>query len=136
MSLPEGVVVPADPELVLSGWAHTTLPTLSDTATGWTTGTRQPVGVTPTNTVLFRCIGGVDDNIVMTRYRVDVMVWGTGKPGDEGRRNRIARTLFACMQREFRCTLFAAPVSVPDPADSTKTLTMFTVEILLRGDQA
>lgn len=129
-----GVVIPSDPELVLTGWAARTLPTLSDTQ-GWTTGTQATPGVTPTNTVLFRCIGGVDDNLVLTRYRVDVRVWGTGKPGDEQRRNRVARTLFALLQRQFRCSLFAAPVSVPDPADNTKTLTLFTIEILLRGDQ-
>ena len=129
-----GVVVPPDAELVLTGWAHETLPTLADTQ-GWKTGNQIPDGTTPVNTVIFKCIGGVDDNLVLSRYRVDVRVWGTGKPGDEGRRSRIARTLLAVMQRNFRCTLFAAPVSVPDPADNTKTLTLFTVEILLRGDQ-
>lgn len=132
--LESGVVLPADAELVLTGWAHTVLPTLADTQ-GWSTGNRLPAGVTPTNTVIFTAIGGIEDNLVLTRSRVDVRVWGTGKPGDEARRSRIARTLFAVMQRQFRCTLFSAPASVPDPADNTKTLTLFTVEILLRGDQ-
>jgi len=60
-------------------------------------------------------------------------VWGDGT---EANRSRTARLLLAHLNKQFRCRQFAAPVPLPDPADNTKTLTLFTVELLLRGTQS
>lgn len=129
------VVVPADPEKVVVDFIHDDLiPTLSD-LNGWTVSTRITTGTTPKNHIGVRSVGGSDEQVVADRARVDVRVWADGTTATEAQRSRVSRLLLAHLRRQFRCRLFAAPVPLPDPADTTKTLTLFTVELLLRGTQ-
>lgn len=127
-------VVAVDVEKAMTDWLFATFPTLSGMS-GWKCGTRVESGVTPTQFVAVRAVGGSADNILAMRWRVDFRVWGDGTLAGEGARFRAARTLLAVLQRDFRAVVFAAPVNLPDPADDTKTLTLFTVEVLLRGQQ-
>jgi hypothetical protein len=126
------LVIPADPEKVVVDFIHDLIPTLSD-LTGWTVSTKIPDGQTPVKRIGVRSIGGSDEQVVADRPRVDIRVWGDGT---EANRSRVARLLLAHLRKQFRVSLFAAPVPLPDPADNTKTLTLFTVELLLRGTQS
>lgn len=126
------LVVPADPERTVVDFIHDLIPTLPDLA-GWSVSTIIPAGVTPTKRIAVRSIGGSDEQVVAARPRVDIRVWGDGT---EANRSRVARLLLAHLQRQFRVSVFASPVPLPDPADNTKTLTLFTVELLLRGTQS
>lgn len=129
------VVVPADSEKVVVDFIYNELiPTLPDLA-GWTVSTVIAPGVTPRNHIGIRVIGGTDEQFVASRSRVDIRVWAGGGVATEAQRSRVSRMLLAHLQRKFRCSLFAAPIPLPDPADPTKTLTLFTVELLLRGTQ-
>lgn len=129
------VVVPADPEQVVVDFIHDELiPTLADLS-GWTVSTRIAAGETPVNHIAVRSVGGSDEQVVADRFRVDVRVWADGTLRTEGKRSRVARLLLAHLRRKFRVRLFASPVPLPDPADPTKTLTLFTVELLLKGQQ-
>jgi len=126
------LVTPADPEKVVVDFLYGLTQTLPDLS-GWNVSTKIPDGQTPVKRVAVRSVGGTDEQIVADRTRVDVRVWGDGT---EVNRSRTARLLLAHLRRQFRCRLFAAPVPLPDPADNTKTLTLFTVELLLRGNQS
>lgn len=127
------LVVPADPEKTVVDFIHDSLiPTLPDLS-GWTVSTVIPAGTTPVKRIGVRSIGGSGEQVVADRPRVDVRVWGDGT---ESSRSRVARMLLAHLQKQFRCRIFASPVPLPDPADNTKTLTLFTVELLLRGTQS
>ena len=126
------LVIPADPEKVVVDFIHDLIPTLPD-LNGWTVSTVIPAGVTPVKRIAVRSIGGSDEQVVADRPRVDIRVWGDGT---EANRSRIARLLLAHLRRQFRCRVFASPVPLSDPADNTKMLTLFTVELLLRGTQS
>lgn len=130
------LVIPADPELVVVNFIHDELiPSLSD-LTGWTVSTRVPDGQTPRRHIGVRSVGGSDEQFVADRYRIDVRVWADGTVSTEVERSRVARMLLAHLRRRFRARLFASPVPLPDPVDPTKTLTLFTIELLLKGTQA
>ena len=126
------LVVPADPEKVVVDFIHDLIPTLPDLS-GWVVSTIIPAGKTPSKRIAVRSVGGTDEQVVADRPRVDIRVWGDGT---EANRSRTARLLLAHLRRQFRCRVFASPVPLPDPADNTKTLTLFTVELLLRGAQS
>ena len=126
------VVVPADPEKTVVDFIHALIPTLPDLS-GWTVSTKIPDGVTPVKRIAVRSIGGSDEQFVADRPRLDIRVWGDGT---EANRSRISRLILAHLRRQFRCRTFAAPVPLPDPADNTKMLTLFSVELLLRGTQS
>lgn len=126
------LVIPADPEKTVVDFLYALIPTLTD-LTGWTVSTVVPAGQTPVKRITVRSIGGTDEQVVADRPRVDIRVWGDGT---EANRSRVARLLLAHLRRQFRCRVFASPVPLPDPADNTKTLTLFSVELLLRGTQS
>lgn len=128
------VVVPADADKVVVDYLYDLMPKLADTK-GWKVGTRISAGQNPTNFVQVKTIGGGDEQIVASRPRVDIRVWADGTINTEGQRKRVARMLLACLQKRFRCKVFAAPIDVPDPANDSREITLFTVELILRGTQ-
>lgn len=128
-------MIPADAEKRVVDLIHDRLiPSVSALA-GFTVGTRVAPGKTPTNFIRVRNIGGTSESYA-ERWRVDVMVWTDGSIGSEAQRNRTASILLACLRKYLRCTVFATPIPLPDPADNTKTMSLFTVELLLKGNQA
>lgn len=129
------LVIPADPEKTVVDFIHDDLIPMLPDLFGWSVSTVVPAGATPKNHIGVRSIGGSDEQFVADRARVDVRVWADGTSATEAQRSRVARLLLAHLRKQFRCRLFASPVPLPDPADTTKTLTLFTVELLLRGAQ-
>lgn len=129
------VVVPADAEKAIVDVIHDTLiPSLPDLS-GFTVGTVMAAGVSPKNYIRVRTIGGGSADYA-ERTRVDVMVWTDGTIGTEAKRGRISRLLMAHLRKNLRCKIFATPIPLPDPADPTKTISLFTVELLLKGAQS
>lgn len=130
------VVVPVDAEKLVVDCIHDQIiPNITDLA-GFTVGTVMGAGVTPKNFIHIRSIGGVSDGFVADTNRVDVRVWCDGTIGTESKRNRVARMVLAHLRQKLRAKVFASPVPLPDPADPTKTLTLFTIELFLRGRSA
>ena len=128
-------LVPDDAEKRVVDVIHDKLiPNLPE-LTGFTVGTRVPDGVTPRNFVQVRTIGGTDFNTGIDRVRVDVKVWTDGTISTEAARNRTARIVLAHLRKYLGCKVFATPIPLPDPADNTKNLTLFTIELFLRGTQ-
>lgn len=127
-------VLPADAEKVVVGFIHDDLLPLPDLA-GWSVSTVIPPGVTPVNRIAVRTIGGDDPSTIGPAdwWRLDVRVWADGTHATEAQRSRTARLVLAHLRRRFHARTFAAPVALPDVADPTKVLTLFTVEVLLRG---
>lgn len=126
----------ADAELLLTDWLFalvngTEVPGLS----GWSVGTTIKPGTTPANAIRVRTVGGVEEQRVADRPRLDVRLWGDGSYLTEGAVKRNARALMARIRRDFRATVVLDPIALPDPADTTKTHVMFTVELLTRGTQ-
>lgn len=125
-----------DAEKLLTDWlfalvSGTEVPGVS----GWSVGTTIKPGTTPTNAIRVRVIGGVEEQRVADRPRLDVRLWGDGSYTTEGAVKRNARAVMARIRRDFRATVVLDPIALPDPADATKTHVMFTVELLTRGVQ-
>ena len=126
----------ADAEKLLTDWlfalvSGSEVPGVS----GWSVGTTIKPGTTPTNAIRVRVIGGVEDNRVADRPRLDVRMWSDGSYTTEGALKRNARAILARIRRDFRANVVLDPIALPDPADATKTHVMFTVELLTRGAQ-
>jgi len=134
------LITQADAQKVLTDYLYATAPTLSlptlDLPDPWSVGTVVQPGVTPTKAIRVRTIGGVDEQYVADRPRLDVRVWGDGTYLTESDTARTARILLAHLRRDLRATVVADPIALPDPADGSKTHVIFTVELLLRGDQS
>lgn len=125
-----------DAEKLLTDWlfalvSGTEVPGVS----GWSVGTTIKPGTTPANAIRVRLVGGVEEQRVADRPRLDVRLWSDGSYTTEGAVKRNARALMARIRRDFRATVVLDPIALPDPADSTKTHVMFTVELLTRGVQ-
>lgn len=128
-------IVPDDAEKRVVDVIHDKLIPALPELVGYTVGTVVPAGVTPKNFVQVRTIGGTDAAVVADRVRVDVRVWADGTIATEAARSRTARTLLGHLRKFLPCKVFASPIALPDPADNTKNLTLFTIEVLLRGTQ-
>ena len=125
-----------DAEKLLTDWLFTLVSgTDVPGVSGWSVGTTIKPGTTPANAIRVRVVGGVEEQRVADRPRVDVRLWGDGSYMTEGAVKRNARALMARIRRDFRATVFLDPIALPDPADTTKTHVMFTVELLTRGTQ-
>ena len=125
-----------DAEKLLTDWLFTLVSgTEIPGVSGWSVGTTIKPGATPTNAIRVRTNGGVEEQRVADRPRLDVRLWGDGSYMTEGAVKRNARALMARIRRDFRATVFLDPIALPDPADTTKTHVMFTVELLTRGTQ-
>lgn len=91
------------------------------------------------NFVRVRRIGGVEATLNHDRPMVDVLVWSES----DARRMRVGSYLWAALRAAdgdlvedavlvYQSTVLG-PRQMPDPADSTKTVCMFTVQLLLRA---
>lgn len=134
------LVVQPDPEKVLTDFLDALLPTLDETPTTgpapWTVGTKVKPGTTPVNAVRVRMIGGAGEGSTHSRPRLDVRVWGDGTAKGESTAKTVARLLHGHITRSLRASTFASPVVLPDPADGSRTVVLFTVQLLTKGAQA
>jgi hypothetical protein len=125
-----------DAEKLLTDWLFTLVSgTDVSGVSGWSVGTTIKPGTTPANAIRVRAVGGVEEQRVADRPRLDVRLWGDGSYLTEGALKRNARAILARLRRDFRCVVALDPIALPDPADSTKTHVMFTIELLTRGTQ-
>ena len=131
-------VVPADAERLVKDYAQSVTPSLPTPPAGssWAVRTTIPKGITPTWTIQVRMVGGVEEQRVSERPMVDVRVWADGSTNTDGIRSAAARALLGLLREHFRCRTFALPVPLPDPADNSKTHTLFTVQLLTKGVQS
>ena len=133
------VVVPADAEQVVLARVKQliTAAVLPAPPTGkaWTASKTVPDGVTPSWFIQVRVVGGESAGEVADRALVDVRVWADGTSATEGVRSLAARTLLARIRQAIPCRVFALPVPLPDPADTSKIHTLFTIQPLLKGTQ-
>lgn len=127
-------VIPVDPEKVVVDVVYGLLDVVSD-FDGFKVGTRVTDGVTPHNFVQVRMAGGNSVDTIADRVRLDVRVWTDGTINTEAQRSRVARALVGHLRKALPCRVFASPIPLPDPADNTKNLTLFSIELLLRGTQ-
>lgn len=126
-----------DAEKLLTDWLFTLVSgTDVPGVSNWSVGTTIKPGTTPTNAIRVRTVGGVEEQRVADRPRLDVRLWGDGSYLTEGAVKRDARAILARLRRDFRCAVALDPIALPDPADTTRTHVMFTVELLTRGTQA
>jgi len=101
----------------------------------WARRTVIDSGVTPTWTIQVRVVGGTPEQVVADRPLVDLRIWADGTAATDATRSRAARVLLAHLRRRLPCRIFAAPVPLPDPADTSKVHTLFTIQPLIRGEQ-
>ena len=133
------IVVQADAEKLVTDFVKTLIDDgkipAPPAGSAWKRGTRIAPGTTPLWFIQVRLVGGTSDSQISERPLVDVRVWADGTPLTEATRSLAARILLAHLRREFGCQVFAVPVPLPDPADPSKVHTLFTVQLLTRGDQ-
>lgn len=129
------LVVQQDAEKYLTDYLFTLLPSIPQAA-GYSVGTRVKDNVTPVNAIRVRLIGGVTEQRVSARPRLDVRVWASGDAATESAAKTLARILHGCIERDLKARTFAVPVPLPDPADPSKTLVLFSVELLTKGVQS
>lgn len=123
-----------DAELVVVDWLYDSAATIPDLA-DWKFGTVVEANTTPTNYVQVRLIGGLPEQAVADRPRLDLRLWGDGTYATEDAVKRAARAVIARMRRDLRAVVVMSPIPLPDPADQAKTHVMCTVELLTRGTQ-
>lgn len=102
----------------------------------YSVGTRVEPGVTPVNAMRVRLVGGVSEGRTHARPRVDFRFWGDGTAKGEAAVKAAARKVLAHLERDFRLSVFAEPVPLPDPADASRIHVLFTIELLTRGVQS
>lgn len=129
------LVVQADALLVASTYLAAAVPAVSDPAGFAFGGSDIKAHVTPVNKVMCRYVGGIAEGRTHARPRIDVLVWADGTVATQGKALKMARTLHGLMRRDLRTRDFASPVILPDPADSSKKLALFTLELLTKGVQ-
>lgn len=134
------VVVGADAELLMANFVKTVIDSgalpATPAGTSWKRGTTIAAGVTPTWYIQIRMVGGEDEQRVTERPLVDLRVWADGTSATEATRSQAARILLAHIRAHFRCRVFALPVPLPDPVDTSKIHTLFTVQLLTKGTQS
>lgn len=129
------IVTQVDAEKFALDYLFALLPSIPEAA-GYTVGTRVEPNVTPSKAIRLRLIGGVTESRIAARPRLDVRIWADGSAATEGEAKRLARILLGHMEADLKCRTFAGPVPLPDPADASKVLVLFSVELLLRGVQS
>lgn len=128
-----------DAEKLLTDWLYALVTDDSPQVTevvDWSVGTTIKPGTTPTNAIRVRTVGGLEEQRVADRPRLDVRLWGDGSYLTEGALKRAARKVLARIRRDFRATVVLDPIALPDPVDPTRTHVLFTVELLTRGTAA
>lgn len=99
---------------------------------GFKHGTKLEAGTTPTKYIRYDLVGGSGEDRVGDRVTIRFQVW---LDGPEKERNRAANILIAQLLA-VRGRKTSGPVSLPDPADPMRSLTQFTVQLLLIGTQS
>jgi hypothetical protein len=120
-------------------------------ATGVLVGTKPRAGVLPQKYVRVRRVGGSEAFRVADSPRLQVQVWfGTGADAtDESNRVALAQLVWALLRGMrsaevtipawpvpvvcYRVATFGGPVTLPDPADVSRSITQLTVEVAMRG---
>jgi len=143
-----------DAELVAVTWLRARLAERTEPyAAGVTVGTRLVPGVSPTRYVRLRRLGGVELHMVADSPRLQAQIWyDAGAVTDEKNRTDLAQLVWALLHGIrgqsvtipgwpvpvvcYRVATVAGPMPVPDPADSTRTISQLTVEIGMRGRAA
>ena len=133
-------IIPADAERLMTDRVQAVIDAehlpAPPAGSAWKRGTIIAPNKTPQWFVHVRMVGGEDLGPVAERPLVDVRVWTDGTPATEATRSLAARVLLARIRQALPCRVFALPVPLPDPADPSKTLTLFTVQLLTRGAQS
>ena len=130
------LVIQADALKVAADYLAAAVPTVTDPAGFTFGGTDIQPTVTPVNKVMCRYIGGISEGPTHARPRIDVLVWADGTVSTQGKALKMARTLHGMMRRDLRTRDFASPVLLPDPANASKKLALFTIELLTKGVQS
>lgn len=129
------LVVAADPEKTLTDYLHGLLGTVAELS-GYSVGTTVQPGTTPSKAIRVQLTGGSDEGRTHSRPILDIRVWADGTQKTEADAKEVARILHGMIRRDFRARTFNSPVPLPDPADPTKTLVLFSVELLRAGVQS
>lgn len=127
------VVIPVDAERRVTDALPAILSRLPVAPGGWSYGTAVPAGVTPSWFIQVQGIGGQGEGVVAQRPLVDVRVWADGTYATRETESLAARTLLAHLTRAVRSRTVAVPVALPDPADQSRTHTLFTIQLLTKG---
>lgn len=124
------VVIPADALEYAAALIDKAIASVSNLH-GFTHGTELTPGVTPDRFIRYDLVTGSSENRVGDRVEIRFQVW---LEGPESERNRAAGIVLAQLLA-VRGRKTSGPVSLPDPADAMKSLTQFTIQLLLIGVQ-
>lgn len=130
------IVTQADALQVMADFLEEVLPTITDPAGFTFAGSDIPANTSPRMKVYCRHIGGVGQGRTHDRPRVDVLVWADGTVRTQADALHMARLLHGRARAALRTRDVASPVLLPDPADSSKRLALFTLELLTKGVQS
>jgi hypothetical protein len=130
------VVVQADALEVIAAFLAAEVPTIDDPAGFTFAGSDIPSASTPKWKVHCRHVGGVGEGRTHDRPRVDVLVWADGTVATQPVALEMSRILHGRARAALRTRDVASPVLLPDPADGSKRLALFTLELLTKGVQS
>ena len=132
------VVVQPDVEKMLVAFTLTRLSLLPDPPAGssWDVRTVVPAGVSPKWFIQVRDVGGAGDGRLVERPLVDFRMWADGTAATEATRSQAARRLLAELRAQYASSrTITRPTPLPDPVDPSKVHTLFTVQLLIKGQQ-
>lgn len=124
------VLVPQDALAIATDWAKELTTRVPDLAGFTVGGTNLTPGVTPAKHIRITVVGSGDYHRVGDRVSLRFQVW---REGTEKERNSVANQVLAHTRASLYARKESGPVSLPDPADRTKSLTQFEVSVLLIG---
>ncbi len=104
--------------------------------------TRMPPATTPGRYLLVRRVGGTRASTVVDAPRIDIMAWHDTDDARMGLAQFARGQLLALPGHlvdgtpVYRVGELTGPINMPDPLNDSRTVTMLTVEIRLRGAAA
>jgi metal-dependent amidase/aminoacylase/carboxypeptidase family protein len=128
-------VTPSDAELAVVTALRAAITASTDiVVTPAKVGTKVP-NPRPSVFVMVRRVGGSLTNVVQDRARIDVMVWHTNDAARMHLANKMRAALFAARgtQRIQSVSEFLGPTRLPDPADPTVAVVLFTAQVTVRA---
>lgn len=134
MTQPE--VVPVDAELaVVTALRAAVSASVDPIITPAIVGTKVPLP-RPGAFVMVRRVGGTMTNVVQDRARIDVMVWHTNDANRMRLANKMRGALFAARgtQGIQAVSEFLGPTRLPDPADPSTPVVLFTAQVTVRAN--
>lgn len=123
-------LVPVDPRQKALAWLR---PILSTILPGWTAGATIAPGTTPANFILVKTVGGVQVESIADQATIAFQLWGPNGISDDYDRTRAGRIVTAQAQRGLGARRVSGVIQLPDPTDSTRSISQVTVTALLRG---